>query len=63
MEEKGLLMLARMVFPKDVPDHFIITKIEYVDTKAYDEPEVHIHLDEKMDAELQGDGHFESKGL
>ena len=63
MEEKGLLMLARMVLPKDVLDHFIITKIEHVDTKAYDEPEMHIRLDEKMDAELQGGGHFVSKGF
>ena len=26
-----------MVLPKEVLDHFIITDIEYVDTKAYDE--------------------------
>ena len=49
MEEKGMLMLARMVLPKEVLEHFIITDIEYVDTKAYDEPEMHIHLDEKME--------------
>ena len=56
-------MLARMVLPNEVLDHFIIVKIEYVDTKAYDEPEMHIRLDEKMDAELQGGGHFVSKGF
>ncbi|SDE92411.1 hypothetical protein SAMN05216518_10138 [Bacteroidales bacterium KHT7] len=63
MEDKGLQMLARMVLPNEVLDHFIIVKIEYVDTKAYDEPEMHIHLDEKMNDELQSDFHFESKGF
>ena len=63
MEDKGLLMLARMVLPKEVLDHFIIVKIEYVDTKTYDEPEMHIHLDENMNVELQSDSHFESKGF
>lgn len=61
MEDKGLLMLARLVLPKEVLDHFVITDIEYVDTEVYDELEMHIHLDEKMDSELQCDGHFESK--
>ena len=56
-------MLARLVLPSEVLDHFIITNIEYVDTKAYDEPEMHIHLDEKMNASLHNDGHFESKGF
>lgn len=63
MEDKGLLMLARLVLPKEVLEHFIITDIECVDTKKYDEPEMHIHLDEKMNSELQNDGHFESKGF
>ncbi|WP_278372170.1 ISAon1 family transposase N-terminal region protein [Segatella bryantii] len=63
MEDKGLLMLARMVLPKEVFDHFIIVKIEYVDTKTNDEPEMHIHLDENMNVELQSDSHFESKGF
>ena len=56
MEDKGLLMLARMVLPKEVLDHFLITEIEYVDTKKYDEPKMQIHLDEKMNPELQNDG-------
>ncbi len=63
MEGKSLLMLARMVLPKEVFDNFIITNIEYVDTKAYDEPEMHIHFDEKMESELQGDSNFESRGF
>ena len=42
---------------------FIITNIEYIDTKKYDELGWHIHLDEKMHAALQGDIHFESKGF
>ena len=63
MEDKGLLMLARLVLPKEVLEHFIITDIECVDTKKYVEPEMHIHLDEKMNSELQNDGHFESKGF
>lgn len=58
-----MLMLARMVLPKEVLEHFVITNIEYVDTKAYDEPEMHIHLDEKMEEELQHAIHFESKGF
>ena len=63
MEDNGLLMLARLVLPKEVLDNFIITNIEYIDTKKYDEPEMHIHLDEKMNADLEGDSHFESKGF
>lgn len=63
MEDKGLLMLARIVLPKEVLDNFLITDIEYVDTKAYDEPELHIHLDEKMHPDLQGDSFFESKSF
>ena len=63
MDEKGLIMLARFVLPKEVLDHFVITDIKYVDTKTYDEPEMHIHLDEKMHPELQNDDHFESKGF
>ena len=63
MEDKGLLMLARLVLPKEVLEHFIITDIECVDTKKYDEPEMHIHLDEKMEEKLQHDIHFESKGF
>ena len=63
MEDKGLLMLARLVLPNEVLEHFIITDIEYVDTKKYDEPEMHIHLDEKMHPDLQGDCLFESKGF
>lgn len=63
MEDKGLIMLARLVLPKEVLVHFVITDIEYVDTKDYDEPEMHIHLDEKMEPELQSDSHFESKGF
>ena len=31
--------------------------------KTYEEPEIHIHLDEKMHSELQSNGHFESKGF
>ena len=63
MEDKGLIMLARFVLPKEVLYHFVITDIKYVDTKTYDEPEMHIHLDEKMHPELQNDDHFESKGF
>ena len=63
MEEKGLLELARLVLPKDILEYFLITKIEFKDTKKYDEPEMHIHLDEKMNPELQNDSHFESKGF
>lgn len=63
MEDKGLLILARMVLPKEVLDHFIITDIEYVNTKAYDEPEMHIHRDEKIPPDLQGENHLNRRGL
>ncbi len=44
-------------------DYFLITDIKYIDTKSYDEPEMHIYLDEKMHSELQNDVHFVSKGF
>ncbi|MCE2616809.1 hypothetical protein LO761_07785 [Bacteroidaceae bacterium 14-104] len=64
MEDNGLIMLARIVLPKEMLDNFLITDIEYVDTKLkYDEPEMHIRLDEKIHPSLQGNSHFESKGF
>ncbi len=63
MEDNGLKMLARMVLAKAVFDYFLITDIKYIDTKSYDEPEMHIYLYEKMHSELQNDVHFESKGF
>ena len=56
-------MLARLVLPKEVLAHFVIRKIDFVENPKYDEPEMHIHLDEKMLAELREDVHFESKGF
>lgn len=35
MDDKGLLMLARLVLSKKVLDYFPMTNIEYVDTKRY----------------------------
>ena len=40
-------MLALLVLPKDILDNFVITNMEYIDTKKYDEPELHIHIDER----------------
>ena len=45
MEYRCLLMLARLVLPREVFDKFVITDIEYIDTKTYDEFEMLIHLD------------------
>ena len=63
MEDKGLIKLARLVLPKEILENFVITDIEFMETPSYDEPEMHIHHDEKMHPALQGDFHFESKGF
>ena len=63
MLDKGLLALARLVLPIEVVEHFDIREITYVERDDYDEPEAHIHLDEKMNTSLQNDVHFESKGF
>ena len=63
MEDKGLIKLARLVLPKEILENFVITDIEFVETPSYEDPEMHIHLDEKMHPALQGDSHFESKGF
>jgi len=63
MEENGLLMLARLVLPNEVLDHFEIKKVVYVPTPDYEEPEAHIHLDEKAPSHLLSDANIESKGF
>jgi len=63
MEKEILISLAKFVLPKDLLESFEITGMEYVESKTYDEPELHIHLDEVMTDELRNDSHFESKGF
>lgn len=57
MENEHLQMLAQIVLPMRILDYFTIAGVEQ--TKS----EIHISLDEKMNAELSGDIHFESKGF
>ena len=57
MLDTTLLLLAKVVLPLEVLDHFAIVEIESTET------EIHIHLDELMKEELQFDLHFESKGF
>ena len=57
MLDTTLLLLAKLVLPLEVLDHFAIVEIESAET------EIHIYLDELMKEELQSDLHFESKGF
>lgn len=57
MENEHLQMLAQIVLPMQILDYFTIAGVEQ--TKS----EIHISLDEKMNAELSGDIHYESKGF
>lgn len=50
-------MLAQIVLPAQILDYFTIAGVEQ--TSA----EIHISLDEKMNPELSGDVHFDSKGF
>lgn len=57
MENEHLQMLAQIVLPMRILDYFTIAGVEQT------ESEIHISLDEKMNAELSGDIHYESKGF
>lgn len=57
MENEHLQMLAQIVLPAQILDYFTIVGISQT------ESEIHISLDEKMNPELSGDVHFESKGF
>lgn len=57
MENEHLQMLAQIVLPAQILDYFTIVGIEQT------ESEIHISLDEKMNPELSGNVHFESKGF
>ena len=57
MENEYLHMLARVVLPAQILEHFTIVGVEQTST------EIHVSLDEKIVPELQGDPHFESKGF
>lgn len=57
MENEHLQMLAQIVLPAQILEYFTIVGISQT------ESEIHISLDEKMNPELSGDIHFESKGF
>ena len=57
MEKNQLELLARIVLPSEILDYFEITSVEQKST------EIHIHLDELMNAGLSADSNFESKGF
>ena len=55
--ESVLLALAQVVLPSEILAHFEIVDITKSST------EIHIHLDEKMDASMSSDSNFEAKGF
>lgn len=57
MIDTTLFSLAQVVLPLEVLESFDIVKVESSST------EILIHLDEKMNPDLQSDIHFESKGF
>lgn len=57
METNRLENLARIVLSSEILDYFEIVSVEQTS------PEIHIHLDEQMNASLSCDVHFESKGF
>jgi len=63
MEKDILLSLAKLVLPKGLLESFVITGMEYVKNERYDEPELHIHLDESVPQKLCEKYHIESKGF
>ncbi len=54
--------LARLVLPKEILDYFDIVRIE-TDESDIDAMSMTIHLDERMNAEFQESGGYESKGF
>lgn len=57
MENDYMKMLAQVVLPTQILDYFTVVGVSQTAT------EIHINLDEKMNPELSGDVHFESKGF
>ena len=57
MEKNQLEVLARIVLPSEILDYFEITGVEQ------DSTEIHIHLDESMNAKLSSNAYFASKGF
>ena len=57
METHQLELLAQVVLPSEILKYFSVVGVEQTQT------EIHIHLDELMNAELSKDFHFESKGF
>ena len=57
-----LEQLARLVLPKEILDYFDIVKIE-TEESDIDAMSMTIHLDERMNANLQESDEYESKGF
>ena len=57
MVDSTLMLLAKVVLPQEVLEHFDIVDIQSSET------EIHIHMDEVINKNLQEDVHFESKGF
>lgn len=57
MEKNQLEVLARIVLPSEILDHFEIAGVQQSPT------EIHIYLDELMNAGLSSDVNFASKGF
>lgn len=62
MEENLFEQFARMVLPKELLDYFEIVNIE-TDESDIDAMSMTIHLDERMNADLQASEEYESKGF
>mgnify|MGYP004445664155 CR=1 FL=1 len=62
MEENVFEQFARMVLPKELLDYFEIVNIE-TDESDIDAMSMTIHLDERMNADLQASEEYESKGF
>lgn len=59
MNNDAYIQLAKLVLPREVEEHFEITKVEVDDYLM----EMHIHLDEKMNSFLLKSEDYESKGF
>lgn len=59
MNHDAYIQLAKLVLPREIEEHFEITKVEVDDYLM----EMYIHLDEKMNAYLCKSEEYESKGF
>ena len=59
MDKNQLEVLAHIVLPSEILNHFEITGVQQTPTEIY----IHIHLDKLMNAGLSSDANFKSKGF